>query len=227
MNYPLSLLPRFILATLFSCFLLALILAICGCGKEDKPTFINGKITNRKTGEPMEGVSIILQGKRTGTNGQVEYFTHGCPLTDTEGRFSCTLEGLYVTSDITKEGYIKREVPLSVVDRQENNLDITLVPRDGFLKLKIENNTGLHDTLYANIYSPTESLEKYYNGEVIKEYPLLLTAGASYTETFALASPETVQILWGFKPPGYQTPHTLKDSILVVPHDTTTYILSY
>ena len=42
---------------LLSCFLLALGLFIPSCGKDD-PTIIKGRVTDQKTGVPIEGVFV-------------------------------------------------------------------------------------------------------------------------------------------------------------------------
>ena len=207
------------------CFLLALLLGALSCGKEDTPTVINGIVTDRKTGETVEGALIYMTGKKKGNSGQDEFFTHACPRTDANGVFSCTIQGDYSSSEVTKNGYVDYEKFLAIGNGEDNNVNISLVPRDGFLRLQIENNTGQHNTLYASVYSHTVTTEgrknTYWSGEVINIYPLLLNQGEIYTEVIDLPSPEIVQIRWGFG----QT--TLVDSIMVVTNDTTTYLLSY
>lgn len=210
------------------CFLLALMLSALSCGKEKiPPTVIKGRITDRKTGEPLQGAYTIFSVERkdngSGNTGQPS------PLSDANGEFSCTLNGDYAGAEETyQEGYITKSTRSNFVNGQTNSMEVQLIPRDGFLKLRIENNTGQHDILYANIYSRTEDIEKnFYNAEVIKEYPLLLNKGEVYIEVFGLGSPDVVQIMWGFKAPSNQMPHTIIDSVMVFTNDTSTYILSY
>jgi len=216
---------------LFLGLLLGLMLAGLGCGKDDKPTIIKGRITDRKTGEPIEGAFVYLTLSRPKSYAADEFFTQSCGHSNANGEFNCTLEGKYEWMDFTKEGYLFNKPSLNIADGKSNEVEINLIPRDGFLRLKIENTTGLHDTLYAAVHSQTIATESgqniYYNGEVVKEYPLLLGQGEVYTQIFDLVSPEIVQIMWGFNTPTYQTPYTFRDSIMVVPNDTVTYILSY
>lgn len=203
---------------------------VLGCGKDEPSlTIIKGTVTDRKTGKPIEGALIIIRGKKPGANGLDEYFTQPCPRSDPNGRFSCTLEGDYTSSEIGKDGYISHERFLDVANGQENGIGVSLVPRDGFLRLKIENATGQHDTLYASIRSQTEYVERngFYNAEATPKYPLPLKHGETYTAIFSLSSPEVIRVQWGFKKPTYQMPHILKDSVMVLPKDTATYILSY
>ena len=213
---------------LFLSLLLGLMLAGLGCGKEDKPTIIKGRITNRKTGAPIEGVFVYLTLSRPKRYAADEFFTQSCGHSNSNGEFNCTLEGKYEWMDFTKEGYLFNKPSLNIADGKTNDVEISLIPRDGFLRLKIENTTGLHDTLHASIHSQTEYLEGGQNFYTpTNTYPLVLNQGETYTEIFALASPEIVQIMWGFNTPTYQTPYTFRDSIMVVPNDTVTYILSY
>ncbi|MCY7330788.1 MAG: hypothetical protein LH618_19705, partial [Saprospiraceae bacterium] len=131
-------------------------------------------------------------------------------------------------SEIRKGCYIVHEKNLPIVEGQENNLDIKMVPRDGFLRLNIKNDMGQHDTIYAYIYSLIGDIEGSGSEGSLKTYPVILQTGDTYMEILQLASPETVAVRWGFnKLNYYQVDFAFQDSILVVPNDTTTYILSY
>ncbi len=78
---------------LLSCFLLALGLFIPSCGKDD-PTIIKGRVTDQKTGVPIEGVFVYLNMARPKRHSADEYFSQACGHTNSNGEFNCTLEGL-------------------------------------------------------------------------------------------------------------------------------------
>ena len=200
-------------------------LAGLGCGKDkNDPTVIKGRITDQKTMLPIKEANLHIGAKKENANGNYEYFSPSC-RSDADGRFNCTFLGNYESSDISKDGYVTKHNSLIVIDEQENNSNISLIPRDGFLRLRINNNTGSPSPLYATVYSRTIKIEtrqnSYYTGESIKQYPLSIGLGETYTEILDLPSPEFVQIRWGFGQ------STLVDSVMITPNDTTDYILSY
>jgi len=207
--------------------LLALIPVSWSCHKDAKPTIIQGRITDQKTGEPIAGAFVRMGGKRIDATQPEEYFEASCPDTDAEGHFSCTIEGDYTSSTIGKAGYITHERFLEVTNRQENDIDIHLVPRDGFLRLNIKNFTGQHDSLYVNIFSLIEDMEGVNNGENLKNFPLIIAKGETYTELIDLPSPELIKIRWGFKRSLYHAEFVIQDSISVLSKDTVSYLLSY
>lgn len=208
---------------LFCCFLLALGLVEWGCGKEENPTVeIKGKVINRKTGEPVEDAFVYCRGVSYNENGG-EVPSSCSDRTDANGQFACTFTGNYGASTIDKEGYVSKFFPLNIDDKKDEVIE--LVPRDGFLRLRMENNTGTQSPLQVSIYNRTVAIETmqniYYIGEVIKEYPLLISQGEIYTEIFDLPSTELVEIRWGFGQ------ITSIDSVIINTNDTTNYILSY
>ncbi len=214
---------------LFFGFLLGLLVAGLGCGKEDKPTIsIKGTVIDQKTGQPINDAFVYCRGVSLNEDGG-EVPASCSDRTDVNGQFACVFIGNYGASTISKEGYIDKFVSLNVEDKEDDI--IQLIPRDGFMRLRIENNTGQHDTLYASVYSrivATETMQNiYYDGEVIKEYPLLINQGEIYTEIFDLPSTEVIQIRWGFEKPTYQLRPIFQDSIPIIANDTVTYILSY
>ncbi len=214
----------------FVCFLLTLMLALMSCGKDDDPTVVKGRITDRKTGEPIEGASILVGGKKPATHGQDGFFVQPCTNSNASGGFTCIIEGYFTSSQIDKVGYVTKKNGIKGIENgEENNIEINLAPRDGTLKLEIQNMSGQHDTLYAYIYSVTEDIEAngFYAYTAIKQYPLVINQGETYSETFHLASPEMIEIRWGFEQPPYQIKPPFQDSILVATNDTVTYILSY
>ncbi len=173
-----------------------LLLVIWGCGKND-PTIIEGRITDQKTGKALEGaytVFYVQQLDGSGSTGQSSMRSNA------NGEFICTLDSDYDGSEEThREGYITKFTHSNFVNGQTNRMQVQLVPRDGVLILKINNNVSQHDTIYVYLYSRIESIENGTNGSAIelKVSPVVLQMGETYTEIFDLASPEEIQITWG------------------------------
>jgi len=71
---------------------------------------INGKVTDSRTGEPLPGVNIILQGTSTGTS------------TNGEGEFSLNVEHLDVTLIVSYIGYEQKSIEVA----NRANLEIVL-----------------------------------------------------------------------------------------------------
>ena len=160
---------------LLSGFLLGLMLAGLGCGKkDDNPTIpIKGTVIDLKTGEPIEDAFVYSRGVKVQEQGG-NVPVSCADRTDTNGHFECIFTGNYSGSDISKDGYVDKTTAFNLNDKE--NEVVQLVPRDGFLRLLIENNAGLQSPLYVSVYSRTIRIEtkqnSYYTGESIKQYPL-------------------------------------------------------
>ncbi len=214
------------LARIFKLFFLSFIpfLLLPGCDK-DKPTIIKGTVTDRKTGKPIEKVSIEISGEQyeKDREGRILYTLAYCN-TDANGSYLCKLDGKNASARFWKNNYLNHFGGGDVRDGEENIRDVSLVPRDGFLSLTIQNLTGQYDTIYALVLSPIKiAEERDPSGYSTKKYPLTLKKNESYTEVFRVASPDEVIIVWEHA----KKANYLKKSVSVVPNDTASYTLTY
>ena len=176
-------------------FLLTGICVILSCNKDAGFTTIKGRILDVKTGMPIKDVGIEF-GIKKEINGLDQSFIQTTSPTDANGEFVCVLESEYYAIFISKNGYVDKYPHLDIIPGQINNVEISLIPIDGSLKLKIKNATGLHDTIYTSIFSRVVVNEARWNTyDITKEFPLLLYKDEEYDQLFSLPSPEVVQSL--------------------------------
>jgi hypothetical protein len=209
---------------LFASFLLIAF----ACKKEVPPTVINGKVTDKKTGEPIEGAVTDLDFTTEKTvSGSIKTEHIIVTLkTDTQGQFQYTHEddfdGLF--SQIYKTGYAPRS-PVGKIRRSEvNNLEIQLIPKDAILRLKLSNDTGQFNAIYVILKNP--SYGPLY-GINLPHFPVMLPVGEKYTSYLHLPSEEFSQIYWGFSyfPGSYAAP--FQDSVYLTLNDTTDFVISF
>src|SRR5690349_6512700 len=96
-------------------FMSLVLLIICGTSAFAQKT-ITGTVTDSATGRPLQSVSIIVQGTRTGTQ------------TNAEGKFTINVPANANTLVITSVGYNNREVTIS-----SESLNIALSPASSSL----------------------------------------------------------------------------------------------
>lgn len=216
---------RFISPLLLSAFCILFF----ACGKENpSPTVINGKVTDKKSGLPIEGASIDIdfQTEKQVSGSLVTEHEYVSLSTDAQGEFQYTHDADYTRtySDIGKTGYAPRS-PLGKIKRGEvNNLEIQLVPKDGTLRLELSNDMGQFDAIYVVLRNPSYGPLYAIN---LPQFPVVLPVGEKYTTYFDLPSEEFSQIYWGFTyfSGSYAAP--FRDSVYLTLHDTTTYKLTY
>lgn len=210
----------------------AIWLLLFACEKETPPTVINGKVTDRKTGMPVEGAGIDI-------DFQTEKNVGGSLKTDHEYvSFSTDINGEFFythNSDFTrtysvlqKTGYIRQE-QLTIIKGEINDLDIKLAPYDGVLRLIIKNEAGLFDSIYVNIENPSRvsGLGEYFGSIRLDQFPLYLSVGEQYTTHFNLTSEEFTKIQWGFTHFTLGSDAPFSDSVFLLLNDTTMYNLIY
>lgn len=215
--------------------LLAFSILLFACGKEETPpTVINGKVTDKKTGTPIEGAtfnvdfcyeinnngSIVIEhvSKYLNTDQQGEiHYTH-----DSNWDYICY-------SDASKEGYIGHPY-LGIKRGEENNIDIKLIPRDGVLRLNVVNTDGQYDSIWVALDNPsyTSEAQGLPYRILLSEFPLILSQGESHIENFNLTSEEFTKIYWGFSNilPMF-TSAPFRDSIYLILNDTTDITISF
>jgi len=168
--------------------LLSFLILLFACGKEASgPTVINGKVTDKKSGLPIEGAVINIDFQQLSglivTNHEYKQFA-----TDQQGEFHYThnsdYDGTY--SDVGKGGYVTQS-PLGIKRGEINNLEIQLVPKDGTLRLELSNDTGQFDSIYMLLRNPSYGPLYAIN---LPQFPVVLPAGEKYTTYFDLPSEE-------------------------------------
>jgi hypothetical protein len=162
MSKPIRFIPPLLL-TAFFIFLFA-------CGKEETPpTVINGKVTDKKTGEPIEGAAVIIDFTTEKTvSGSIKTEHETVTLsTDAQGEFHYTHDAYYtgMYSEVRKGDYVPR-AHLKIKRGEVNNLEIELVPKDGTLRLELSNENGQEDSIYVIIENPSFMLEIGPLGEI-------------------------------------------------------------
>lgn len=219
---------RFISPLLLSTFFLLFF----ACGKEEpSPTVINGKVTDKKSGLPIEGASVIIDfTTEKSVNGSIKIEHETVTLsTDAQGEFQYTHDAYYtgMYSEVRKEDYVPR-THLKIRRSEVNNLEIELVPKDGTLRLEISNENGQKDSIYVIIENPSFLLEIGPLGEIyLDTFPLILAVGEKYVEYHDLPAEEFTKIHWGHDYFASSSTSPFQDSVLLILQDTTTYKLTY
>jgi hypothetical protein len=76
-----------------SLLLLAAAVAFCSCREESKEYAFEGSVTVSGSGVPLEGIAVTLRGQRlTGSSFNPNFQTLNTDVTDSEGRFSLSVE---------------------------------------------------------------------------------------------------------------------------------------
>jgi hypothetical protein len=147
-------------------------------------------------------------------------------FSNTNGEYEYALDGDFTGMSLIKEGYVGYDGHVfKVNDGETNTINVSLVPRDGFLSLNIQNLTGQYDTIYVLVLSPIKIAEESdQSGYPTKKSPLTLKKNESYTEVFKVASPDEVIIAWNHEK---KAKDYFKKSASVVPNDTAFYTLTY
>ncbi|MEZ4892478.1 MAG: hypothetical protein R2778_05630 [Saprospiraceae bacterium] len=117
---------------------------------------------------------------------------------------------------------------ISIVEEgKTNDASLSFIPEDAFLRLRLENNPGLPDSIYIIVHSPIRRVEsgsafanileeKYSFPEPLKE--IIIPA----------ASNQMLGIYWGFTPlPTQLSNSPFIDSVLITQNDTVNYTISF
>lgn len=218
-----------------SWLLLILLLGAWGCGKEEMDaTIIKGTLTDRKTGKSIEGAKITVGfGKTTTLNGsQHDTQSYGTFTTNETGGFSYTysLDYSYIGNvSIEKDGYVTN-INWKIDKGKENNLTLSLLPKDAALKVTFLNQTGEQKPLYFLMMSPKINIEGHGMKAFLRleqHNPLSLAQGESYTQVFSLPEDE-IQVYWDFFNFGANYEKLpLQDKVQLVANDTIEYHITY
>lgn len=211
-------------------FLPAQLLGVCifilvsaGCGKADDPTYLKGKVTDRKTGLPIAEAKFTLD-LRPGTGSATDIF-----YTDADGMYdhlvSADMGSIHGASTVSKEGYVSR-MQLGFQTGKENEIDISLLPRNAVLRLTVLNESGDTRPIYLQVTNPTlgaDSKQPPYHVETKNN--VYLSKDESFSSVYTLPESMTL-IYWDFQ--AFISPgSTFKDSVFVLANDTTEYKISF
>ena len=110
-----------------------------------------------------------------------------------------------------------------------NNIETKLHPKNGILKLVLENTTSQDDSLYVRIYSPIMDAEYEISKGFIFYTPIHVQGMSEHITLIKLASEETIDIYWGKDVIPASQIHlaTNHDSVYVTRMDTTTFQISF
>jgi len=211
-----------------SILLSSFLILLFACGKEaPAPTVINGKVTDKKTGEPIEGAKVYIdfRTEKQVSGSLVTEHEYVSLSTDAQGEFQYTHDANYTNtySEIGKVGYAPQS-PLNIRKGEVNNLGIQLIPNDAILRLELINDTGQFDAIYVVLKNP--SYGPLY-GINLPHFPVVVPIGEKYTTYFYLPSEEFSQIYWGFTYFPGSSAAPFRDSVYLVMDDTTSFTISF
>jgi hypothetical protein len=181
--------------------LLASLIFLFGCGKEETgPTVIKGRVTDKKTGEPVRGAYI--QCSSTIGSPPNEVSTDRSTSTDTDGKYEIVIPSDERVSfaNVYEPGYLPKIDPSNGNFVQNGDtiiVNVQLIPTDGFLRLILKNDTGQNDSIFVTIYNETVFSEGL--GLEGPTYPTVLTVGNLHEEILAFPSEETIGVYWDFE----------------------------
>lgn len=200
------------------------------CTKDQDSIIICGKVTDSKTGAPIEKAWIYCYG-HTGPIDK-EVFKDFSVYTDETGYYCTEIPSGYSFSfeSVWKESYLVKIFPITfsgttIVKGDTTKLNIQLIPTDGFLRLTLDNVSGAADSLYLKFSSPTTIAENL-GLKQLKPYPTIIKVGASYTGFFAFPSGEDLGIYWDTQP-FQNTSAPYNKSVFLAPNDTVEVVIEF
>lgn len=221
--------------SLFSCFLIVLLLVL-GCGKDDpSPTIIKGRVIDNNTGDPIAEASYYYSYSED-VDGK-PFYTEKWLKTDSRGEFVCTFPTSGVGPTISKDGYLSKDVGKDMGYTNQYNYkykltagttndvgDQRMYPKDGVFKLVLTNVTGVYSKIYGHFVSNLIEKETPAVGiDISKD----LSKGKLSTQVYKINSDDWVKVYWGgeyFGSPQF-APHI--DSFYVGKIDTAVYQIDF
>ena len=184
------------------CILLCLPFFLLGhyaCHKDKvKTTVIHGVITDAKTELPIPGAIIsygVFDGGQSAGSGQ--------HITGLDGKFTIEI-GInenFSGLSIQREGYVsKHGLGMMYEPGTVNNMEIKMYPKDGTLKLVIENTSTQPDSVYVGIYSLLRHTEFSIAKGIVLNNPFIVQGLTEQQMLIDLTSEETIDVYWDFSP---------------------------
>lgn len=191
-------------------------LLVPACRKE---SCIRGVVTDAKTGEPVSGAYVHLHYEYQ-EMGSLKYADVSAK-TNQNGEFSYTTP--HSTGFSVRDVLKARYSPVFTIETKFregdcSEVEIKVPPLDGTLNLKITNETGTYDSLYAGIFSKCLYREYFYGGMIVTQpFPLTLKKGETYVKSFGCCVGDSSAVQWRFT---QNDPWFRIDSFLVETSDT-------
>lgn len=200
-------------------------LGLASCNK-DKTTTLNGTLVDKHTGEPLDSakVEFLIQKSESPL-----FYEDEIRYSDENGKFNFQTDFPVRISLVSKNGYLLKDNGFGLEQEKVNTTTIEMIPKDGVLKLLL-NNTGQSDTIYVGIYSQLQESDLGISYGFIVNHPFLVQGLSESIITLNLASEETIDIYWAFsKWPTYSSIKLAPnhDSVFVVRNDTTTFSIIF
>ncbi len=187
------------------CLLGALLLSSCDKGE---PTVIQGVVTDRKTGAPVEEARVWYTYNATVTSSNVSKAV----LTDANGAFRIALPAnIYsaVLNQVNKSGYyVSFNISGGYDTGNEYFKECHLVPYEGHLKFVITN-TGHHaDSIYLQAFAEGLLQEHMYRGTLYGDIrsstvlanPVYVPKDSTVIKTIKTLAGEKAYIYWNHVP---------------------------
>lgn len=203
------------------------LLTVAACDK-DKMTTVNGTVVDKVTGAAVQGAHITFLVYHK-DNPSPNNYSFPSVSSDQLGQFSFNSNEPSQIYEIIRGGYLYKGSGMPPIKLGEiNEVKIALVPTDGMLKLNINNNSGMLDTIYLGIYSPFQEAEFGASEGVIFRESFIVENLNSFDKILNLASEETITVYWGFTPLQFDIKTApFHDSVYVTRNDTTTFSISF
>ena len=209
--------------------LLTTILLFSNCKKDTKVYTISGNISNKQTGENINGVKVSLAAKMIKDGVYNPSFINlKDAYTDNNGNYSMEINEAQVSDyrfQIYKETYFDYEETVKVDDLQSSSTftkNFTIV-KESWIELKVKNTTP-HDNDDKIVYRFTNI---DVTGNQCCSNQTNTGIGAEYNEshTCKVQSNDWIYLKWTVVKNGGQ--HVYEDSLFTEPGQTTIYSLNY
>jgi len=209
----------------FVFFIFIFLFGLQACGKKD--TIIHGVVTDADTGISL-AEAVIFYGVWSGSQFMGTYSI----VTEEDGKYNIELKHQEYFSGLTVEkvGYVpKLGLGTSYVNGTVNDIETKLYPKNGILKLVLENTSSKDDSLYVRIFSPIMDAEYGISKGFIFYTPIHVQGISEHITLIRLASEETIDIYWGKDaiPASQILLAPNHDSVYVTRMDTTTLKISF
>lgn len=201
------------------------------CGKDTRPTTINGVIIDANTGmvipDALLEFSIAFSGK-DGAMGYTSYVTHS----DINGSFTfIESEGNdFYLAIAKKAGYLEKfkHYTFDYKKGESNNITVSLIPVDAHLRISLSNVPGGPDSVYISANSPLYAIETPISQGNLFQKKIALAISDSFTIDWPVASNENIEVFWDYKPlPSNLNNAQFHESLPVAPNDTSFLAISF
>ncbi len=215
---------KYYIATLLSFSLLIFL----SCEK-NIVTNINGSVIDVTSGEPLDSVGITFSINRGySKSAGHEVFEDRFISTDQNGHFSIVETDHVSIFIVQKEGYIpKGGRVVDIVQGAVNDVTVSMIPKDGTLRLNFLNPLSLVNTVYFVVYSPAQLKEADLSSGKMYEQSVDMSLLTQYQLDLGVVSGETLTIYWNFDhQPGHFQEYPFKDSVSVLKNSITPFTIS-